>query len=175
MNAYAASLFDFGVGWINPGTCGLVLTSRCSGHCGSFMLLPRSISDAKSTTQSSSLSFGLSKSPFQWNLSSVAGMLSGALSSSLSTGWPLIVRIWRTFNNWVHPPGTSFAEKGGGKGDYSDNLNAATPLCWKCNHNALTISSVSEMSPMVVIRLICAWDSFWVAHRFWLPCHISNK
>jgi len=31
------------------------------------------------------------------------------------------------------------------------------------------------MYPMAVICLFEAWDSFCVAHRFWLPCHISTK
>jgi len=127
-NTFSACLFDFRVSRINPGTFGAVLTSRCSW---SSMLLSWSISDSKSATQSSSLSFGLSKSPFQLSQLSVSEMLSGALSLSLSTGWWLILQIRRTFTSWVRPPGRSFADKGGGKGVLSDNLNAAAPSCWK--------------------------------------------
>ena len=36
------------------------------------------------------------------------------------------------------------------------------------------ISSVSEMYPTAVIYLFWACDFFVVAHRFWLPCHISK-
>jgi len=121
------------------------------------------------------LSFGLSLSPFQLSQSSVSEMLSGVLSSSLSTGWQLILQIWRTFKIWVHPPGRSFADKGGGgKGDLSDNMNAATPWCWKSDLDTLTISFVSEIYPMVVICLFWQRNSFWVARSFWLPCHISK-
>jgi len=134
-----------------------------------------SISDSSSATQSSSLVSGLSKSPFQLSQSSVSEMLSGAQSSSPSTGWWLILRIRRTFMIWVLPPGRAFADKAGGKGDLSDNLNAAAPSCWKSDQDALTISSVSEIYPMAVICLFWARDSFWVARRFWLPCHISKK
>jgi len=99
-------------------------------------------------------------------------MLSGVLSSSLSTGRQLIILIRRTFNIWVHPPGRSFTDKGGGKGDLSDNSNAAAPSCSMSDHDALTISSVSKMYPIAVICLFWVRDSFWVACRFWLPSHI---
>jgi len=125
--------------------------------------------------QSSSVAFGLSKSSFQFSLSSVSEMLSGALSSSLSTGWMLILQIRRTFIIWVRPPGRSFADKAGGKGDLSDSLNAAAPSCWKGDQEALTISSVSEIYPTAVIGLFRGQDSFCIAHKFWLPCHISKK
>jgi len=174
-NTFSACLFDFRVGWISLGTFGAALTSRCSWHSGSSMLLSWSISDSTSAAQSSSLSFGLSKSPFQLSQSSVSEMLSGALSSSLVTGWRLILQIRQTFKIWVHPPGRSFAGKSGGKGDLSDNLNAAAPSCWKSDHDALMISLVSEMYPTAVICMFWARDSFGVAHRFWLSCHISKK
>jgi len=109
------------------------------------------------------LSFGLSNSPFQFSQSSVSEMLSGALSSSLLTGWCLILRTQRTFKIWVCPPGRSFANKAGGKGDLSDNLNAAAPSCCKSDQDALTISSVSEMYPTAVICLFWARNSFCVA------------
>jgi len=139
-NTFSGCLFDFRIGPINPGTFGVALTSCCSGDSGSSMLLTWSISDSTSAVQSSSVSFGLSKSPFQLSQSSVSEMLSGALSSSLSTGWRLILLIRRTFKMWVRPAGRSFAYKGGGKGDLSDNLNAAAPSCWKSDQDALTIS-----------------------------------
>jgi len=102
-------------------------------------------------------------------------MVSGAQSSSLSTGWWLILWIQRTINLWVHPPGRSFADKGGGKEDLSDNLNAAQPSSWKSGQDSLTLSSVSEMYSTAVICLPWERDFFWVARRFWLPCHISKK
>jgi len=76
---------------------------------------------------------------------------------------------------WVCPPGRSFANTAGGKGDLSDNLIAATRSGWMRDQDAMTIFSVSEMYLMAVICLFWAWDSFCVAHKFYLPCHISNK
>jgi len=139
------------------------------------MVLSCSISDSTSAAQSSSLSFALSKSPFQFSQSSVSEMFSGALASSLPTGWRLILRIWRTLNICICPPGRSFADRDGGKGDHSDNLSAAAPSCWKSEQDALKISVVTEMYSTAVIGLFWARDSFWVAHRFWLPCQITKK
>ena len=99
-------------------------------------------------------------------------MLAGVLSASLSSGRPLSLLIWRTFNNWVRPPGRSFADKAGGKGDLSDNLNVAAPSCWTTDQDALTISSVSQMYPTDVICLFWGRHSFCVANRFWLPWNI---
>jgi len=84
----------------------------------------------------------------------------------------LILRIRQTFTIWVRPPGRSIADVGGGEGDLSDNLNAATPSGWKRDQDALRMSLVSEMYPTVVICIFWAWDFFWVAPRFLLPCHI---
>jgi len=173
-NTFSACDFDFGVSQINPETSGAAPTSSCSGDSGSLMLLSWSLSDSTSAAQSSSLSFGLSKSPFQSSQFSMSKMLSGAVSSWLSTGWRLILWIRRTYMISVRPPVSSFAAKGGGKGDLSYNLNAAAPACWKGDPDALTISSVSEMYPPTVICLVWARDSFCVAHRLWLPCHISK-
>jgi len=175
LKTFSACVFDFRVSRTTPGTFGTALTSCCPGHSGSSMQLFCSISESSSAAQSSSLSFGLSKLPFQCSQSSVSEMFSGALSSSLSTGWRLILRIRRTFKIWVRPPRSSFADKAGGKGDLSDNLNAAAQSCWKSDQDALTISSVSKMYPTVVICLFWARDYFCVARRFWLPCHISKK
>jgi len=172
---FSACHFDFRVCGINLETFGVALTCRCTGHSGTVMALSCSISDSTSTAQSSSLSFRLSKSPFQLSQYLVTEMLSGALSWSLSTGWWLIGLIQRTFNIWTHPPGMSFADKAGGKGDLPDNLNAAAPSCWKSDQDALMISSMSEMYPTAVICLFCARDSFCVAHKFWLPCHIAKQ
>ena len=173
-NNCSACLFDFRVGRTNPGTFGEALTSCGSGHSGSSMPLLCSISDSRSAAQSSSLSFGFSESPCQLSQLWVSEMLSGARSPSLSTGWRLILRIRRTFKIWVLPPGRSFADKAVGKGDLSDNLNAAAPSCWKSDQDVLTISSVSEMYPTAVICLFWARDSFWVARKVWLPSHISK-
>jgi len=133
------------------------------------------MSNSPSAAQSSSLSLESSKSPFQLSQSSVSEMLSGALSSSLLTGSQLILRIRWRFNIWVRPPWRSFVDTGGGKGDFSDNVNAAAPSCWKSDHDALTISSVCGMYPTAVICLFWVRDSFWVACSFWLPCHIPKK
>jgi len=146
----------------------------CSGHSGSSMLFSCSISDSTSAAQSSWLLLGLSQSPFQLSQSSMSEMHSGALSSWLSTGWQLILRIRRIFNIWVRPPGRSFADKGGGKGDLSDDVNAAAPSCWKSDLGAMKISSVSEIYPTAVIGLFWTQDFFGVARRFWLPCHSSK-
>jgi len=51
----------------------------------------------------------------------------------------------RTFNICVRPPGRSFAAKAGGKGDLSDNSNAAAPSGRMSDQDILTISSVSKM------------------------------
>jgi hypothetical protein len=88
---------------------------------------------------------GLSKSPIQWSECSVSTMLPGAQSSLLSAGWQSTWMTWRTSSTWVCPPGRSFADKAGGTGAHSDNLNAAAPSLWKFNQGALTISSASEM------------------------------
>jgi len=84
-------------------------------------------------------------------------------------------RIQRTINFSVRPPGRSLPDTGGGNGDRSDNSNAATPSCWNSDQDALTIFSVSRMYPTTVICLFRSSDSFWVAHMFWLLCHISKK
>jgi hypothetical protein len=157
---------DFRERWIILGTFGAAITSRCFGPSGSSMLLSYPISDSTSTTQLSLLSFELSKSLFKLSLSSVSEMLSGAPSSSLWIGWRLIPQIWRTFKIWVHPPGRFFADTGGGKGNPSVNLNAASPSCWKSDHDAVTISSVSEMYPTAANCLFRVRDSFCIARRF---------
>ena len=175
INTVSARWCDFHEGQINPGTFGTALTSHCSGHSGSSILRSCSLSDSTSPAQLSSLSFGLSKSPFQLSQSAVSQMLSGGLLSSVSTGWRLILQIRRTSNIWVCPPGRYFAETGGCKRELSDNLNTATRSCWESNQGALNNSSVSEMYPTWVICLFRAQDPFWVAHRFWLPCYISKK
>jgi len=174
-NTVSACLFDFRVGRTNLSRLGASLPSCCSGHSGSSMPVFGSISDSSSAAQSSSLSFELSKSPFQFGQSLVSEMFSGTLFLSLSNGWRLILRIWQTFKIWVRPAERSFADKAGGKGDLSDNLDAAAPSGWKSDEDALTISSVSEIYPTAVTCLFCARDSFCTARRFWLPCHISKK
>ena len=174
-NTFSSCPYDFHVGRTNLGTFRVALTSHCSGFSGSSMPLSRSIWDSMSAAQSPSLSFGWSWWSFLFSQFSVSEMLSGMLSSSLATGWGSILLIRWTCNAWVHPPGMSCADKTGGKGHLSENLNAATQSCWKSDQNALILSSVSEVYPIAVICLFRAQDSFWVACRFWLPCHISNK
>jgi len=174
VNTFSACLFDLRVGWINPGTFGVALTSCCPGHSRSSILLSCSISDSISAAEWSLLSSGLSQSPFQLNQSTVSKMVSGKLSSSLSSGWRLIIRIQQIFNIWVRSLGKSFADRGGGKWGLSDDSIAAASSCWKSDHDALMIASKSEIYPTVVICLVWAQDSFWVARRFWLPCHISK-
>jgi len=173
-NTLSACHFDFHVGRLNPGTFGAALTSRCSGHSESLIPSSCSVSDQTSAAQSSSVSFGLSKSPFQSSQSMVSEMIWGVLSSSPSTGWWLILQIRRKFNNWVRPPRRSFADKTGGKVDLSDSLNAATPSYWKTDQDAVRISSMSEIHSTAIICIFWVRDSFCVAHRFWLPCHISQ-
>ena len=92
-----------------------------------------------------------------------------------SAEWRLIYLIRWTFNVWFCLPRRSFADQAGGKVDLSDNVNAPAPSGWKCDQDALTFSSVSEMCPMAVICFFWAWDAFCVACRFWLPCHISKR
>ena len=92
-NTSPACHFDFRVGRINAGTFGAAPTSRCSQHSASWMLLWCLLSDSMSAVKSSSLSFGLCKSPFQSSQFSVSEMLSGVRFSSLSTGWRLICLI----------------------------------------------------------------------------------
>ena len=175
INTFSTFFFDCRVGPINPGTFSAALTFRCSGVHQFSLWLSRYISHSLSALQTSSLLFGLSKSPFQWRQFSVSEMLSGELCSSVLAGWPSIRLIGWTFNRCVHPPWRFFADKAGSTGDFSDNYNAATPSCWKFDQNALTISLVSEMYPIAVICVFWAWDSVSVARRFWLPCHIVNK
>ena len=102
-------------------------------------------------------------------------MFSGALSSSRSTGSWWILWIGRTFNIWVYPPGRSFADNAGGKGDFSDNVNAGAPWYWNSDLEAFTISSMSKMYPMAVLYMFWTQDSFWKKSRFWLPCHIFRR
>jgi len=94
---------------------------------------------------------------------------SGALSLWHSAGWWPIHLIQRTFNTCDRFPEWSFTDIAGGTAVLSDNLNAAAPPCWKFDQNALTISSVSETYPTVVICLIWAQDSFCVTRRFGCP------
>ena len=142
INAFSAFVFDRRIGPINLGTFSATLTFRCCGVSEYSLPLSSSITDLLSASQSSSLSFGWSKSPFQWSQFSVSEMLSGERSSSLSAGWRSIRLIRRTFNTSVRPPGRFLAEKAGGPDDLSDNLNATTPSCRKFDQDALTISAV---------------------------------
>jgi len=172
---FSACLFDFSVGRIDPGTFGMARPSCCSVHSGFSMLWSCPISVSPSTAQSSSLSFTSYKFSFKWSQSAVSEMISGALSWSLSIGSWLILWICQTSMIRVRPPGRTIVDTGGGKGDLTDNLNAAAPSCWKSDHYALTISLVSEMYPTVVISLFRAHDFLCVVHRFRLPCNIPKS
>jgi len=112
------------------GTFSQALTSRCSGVSRWSMPLSGTISDSLFLSQLSSLSFGWSNSQFQSSQYLVSEMLSGAPSSPLAAGWRSMFLIRRSFNTWFRPPGRSFADKAGGTGDVSDNLNVATPSRW---------------------------------------------
>jgi len=175
INTFSAFLFDLQVGKINPVAFGVRFTSCYSGLSGSLMPLSRSTSDSLSASQSSSLSFGSSKSAFLLSQFSLSEMFSGTLSSSLSAWLQSILLIWQTFNTWAYPPARSFADKAGGKGDLSVNVNAAAPSCSKFDRDALMVSSLSEMLPMAVSCMFWVRDSFSVACRFWRPCQISRR
>jgi hypothetical protein len=53
-------------------------------------------------------------------------------------------------------------------------MNTAAPSCWQSDQESLTISSVSENYPSVVIRWSWVRNSLNVPCRFWLHCHISK-
>jgi len=166
INPFSAFFFDLRIGQFNPGTFGAVLSTQCDGLWEALLVLSGSISDSSSTSQSSLLSTGLSKSPFQLTQFSLSEMHSGELSSWLLVGCQLILLISQMFNTWVRSPGRSFADKACGIDDPSHNVNAAAPACSKLYQDALIISSVLEMYPMTVICVFWAWDSFCVACRF---------
>jgi len=156
INTCWACAVELHVGQINPGTFCAPQTSHSSEVSGWSTESSSSMSDSLSASQSSLVSFGLSKSHFQWSHFSVSEMHSGSLSSSLAAGWRWILRVWRTFNTWVCPAGRSFADKDGSIDDLSDNLNATAISCWKSDQDTLTISSVSEMySTAVIVCFSC--------------------
>jgi len=94
----------------------------------------------------------------------------------ITVGWMTVDYFrHRAFNTWVRPPGITFAENADAKVVLCDNLNAATPSCWKFDQDALMISSIYQMNPMAVLWLFWPPDSFCVSCMFWLPCHISEK
>ena len=165
INPFSALFIDLNVGRINPETFRAALRTQCSGLSESWMQLCGSISDSSSVLQSSSLLCGLAKSPFQFSEILRSKMLWGALSSSVLMRWQSILYIQRTLNTWVRPPGRSFADTAGGKGDLSDNFNAAAPSCWKFDQNALMICSVSWMYPKADSCWVWSPDSFCLAHR----------
>jgi len=175
MNVVSTVFCDIRIGRINAGTFGAAMTFHWSGVCESSLPLSSSIPNWLSASQSSSLSFESYRSPLQLSQLSVSEMLSGDILSSLSAGGRSIRLIPQTFSIWVHPPGRSFADKAGGKGDFSYNLNAAAPSCWNSDQDASTISSRSEMYPAAVTCVFWAQDSFCGALGFWLPCKRSKK
>jgi len=145
INTFSACLIDFPVGRFKLGMSCAALTSRSAGHSGSSTLSSGSMSDSNSATQSSSQWLLWCKMQFQSRQFLWPEMFPGALSSSLSTRWCLILRIRQLVNIGVLPPGRLFADTAGRKGDLSDNLNAATPSCWEPDKDTMTIFSVSEM------------------------------
>jgi len=175
INSFISFFFDLHVGRINSERFSEEPTFRCSEGSGTSTLLSNSTFNSLSASHSSWLSFGISQSQLQSSQISVAEMCQGAQfwsrlarsRSSRSIRW--------TFNTSVRPPGQFFAGKPRGKGDLTDNVNAAAPSCWKFGLDALKISSVSEMYPMAVICGFWAQDSFCIARRFWLPYYISSK
>jgi len=98
INAVSTCIMDSHTGWINPGIFGAASTfcRRCVSQ--SSHPLSRSIYISLSPSQTSSLSCGLSKFPFNSSQLSMSEMLWGALLLSLLAGWWSIVLIWRTFN-----------------------------------------------------------------------------
>jgi len=166
---------DLRIGWINPGTFAVALTTQYSALFQAMLPLPGSIADSSSATPSSSMSFEWSKSPFLLSQYWVFKMLSGAPASSPSAGPLWIHLIPRMSHTSVRPPRMLFADKDGGKGDLSDNVYAAAPSCWKFDQNALMMSLVSEMYYTAVLFVFGVRHSFSVACRLWLPSHISQK
>lgn len=130
INTFSAFLFDLHIGQINPETFGTAFTACFSGLSGFSMPLCYSISHSSSASQSSLLSFWLSKSPFQLKQHSVSEMHSDAESSSWSSGCRTILLLEWIFYTWVCPPKWSFAGKAGVKRNLSDNLNAVTLSGW---------------------------------------------
>jgi uncharacterized protein (DUF983 family) len=47
-----------------------------------------------------------------------------------------------------------FPEKACGKGNVSENYNAALELCYNCDHDAVNISSGDKMYPTAIIWYI---------------------
>jgi len=168
----SAFFFDFRMGQIDLRMIGAALTSRSSVLSYSLMPSANLISDWTFGTQSSALSLGLSLSPLQLYQFAVSEILPGALSSSLSTGWQLILFIWQTSNSWVWPPERLFVGQASVKVVLSDNLNADAPSCWRSDQDAWMISSLSEIYLIPVICLIGVCDSFCIA--YWLGCHLSR-
>jgi hypothetical protein len=93
---------------------------------------------------------GLSKSAFPSTQFLVSEWLAGVPCCSLVAGWWLIVLMQERFLTSVHPPWRFFANNADGRGDLSDSLCAATLLLCKFDLDALTISSVFDMYPMIV-------------------------
>ena len=141
-NLILACVFNFCVCQIKLGMFGVAVASRCSGFSWFSMPLSSSISDSTSTLQLSLLSFGLSKSPFQFSQFSVCEMLPDTLFSLLSTWWQSIRSIQHTLNGPICSAGRSFEHQSGGKGDHSDNWNVAAPSCWKSDKDASMVTVV---------------------------------
>jgi len=175
INTFSAILFNAHIGWINPRTYGLSVTSYSSGVPGSTMPLFGTLSDRLSPFQSSSISFESSRSPAERRQILVSEICSGTLSSLHVAEWQSIVLIRQTLITWVHPTWRSVAHTTGVKGELSDTSNEAIAYCWKFDQDAWMSSSISGRYPMVAFCFFWVQDSFCVVPRFWLPCYISNK
>jgi len=82
--------------------------------------------------------------------------------------------IWQTCITWVRHPGKCVADKAGGKGDGSDNVNAGRSSCSMFDLDSMPLSSVFEMCATAAINWFSAPDSFWVEWKIWQPSYIFN-
>jgi len=174
INSSSVWLIDYCIARINLATCGVAHTSRFSGLTNASMALSSFISKSTFPSQPSSLVFRLSKSSFQFSEFLVLEMHSGALYSSLSAGWKSVLISQQIFDHWARPLERSSVDITGVNVDHSDNSNTAPPSGEIFDQHASMISSVSKMYHTGVLCMFWAWNSFCVAHRFWLPCYISK-
>lgn len=85
-NPFSAGFIDIHLDRINAGLFGSALTTRCAGFYQALMQWSSITSVVLFASQSPSPSFARSQSPSHWSQLLVLEMLSGALSSSPSTG-----------------------------------------------------------------------------------------
>jgi len=124
---------------INKSFCA-TLTPLCPERSGYLTAFSRSLLDSLSASLASSLIFGLSKSPFQWNQLSVWEMVSGGLTSSVVAGWWSILSIQWAFDTPVGFPG----------GDLQTKLVANVmfpPMYMKPYHHVESVTQTHCRSP----------------------------